>query len=313
VQEILDQLDSFADSNATILIQGPTGSGKGVLAKALHTRSARNKGPFIRVDCASIPQTLLESELFGHEKGAYTGAVSASPGRFETAAEGTLFLDEIGNINPVVQAKLLGFLEDHTITRIGGTESIIVNTRVIAATNANLGEMVQKGLFREDLFYRLRVIDVHLPPLRDHRDDIPLLVEHFLKEINTRNNLHVKGVSPEVMEGFMVHDWPGNARELFNVLVNLAVHTREGFIDKKPIFHAMAMQPALKKSFIPENVRLQTIMNFAQDRDYFSARECLRILPVSLPTIKRDLQRLVREKELTMEGKGPAVRYFLKQ
>jgi transcriptional regulator with AAA-type ATPase domain len=309
ITELLEKIEGVAQSSASILITGPTGSGKAVLARAVHMRSTRNKGPFVKVDCATIPQNLLESELFGHEKGAFTGAVERRIGKFEAADGGTLFLDEIGNLDLTTQAKLLGFLEDHIFTRVGSHEPLKVDVRIIAATNAPLKDMVEAGLFREDLFYRLMVICADLPPLSERMDDIPLLVDHFLNEINARHRLSIQGVEKPVLEALLRHAWPGNVRELYNVLVNLAVARKKGPLRQAPSFSGLPRARSGRRTYIPETVRRETLLKHAAKAKYFSARDCLNLLPVSLPTIQRDLNRLVRSGKLRIQGKGPAARY----
>ncbi|MBL8024814.1 MAG: sigma 54-interacting transcriptional regulator, partial [Fibrobacteres bacterium] len=309
IGNIIEQLDNFADSKASILIHGPTGTGKGVLANAIHHRSSRKNGPFIRVDCASIPQSLMERELFGHEKGAFTGAFAQSPGKFESADKGTLFLDEIGNIDPATQAKLLGFLEDHTFCRIGGTTPIKVDVRIIAATNADLSSMMRAKTFREDLYYRLRVFDISLPALRDRKDDIPLLVDHFIKEINRKYKLAVSSIEPETMESLMGNDWPGNVRELYNSILNLALSARQGVISGNASAIKQKESTNHKRVFIPDTVRHDRIIDLAKKNRFISAKDCMHEIKVSLPTVKRDLKALTEKGVLTKQGNGPSVRY----
>jgi transcriptional regulator with GAF, ATPase, and Fis domain len=201
-----------------VLITGESGTGKELVAKALHDSSSRARGPFIKINCAAIPKNLMESELFGYEKGAFTGAVGSKPGRFELADGGTLFLDEIGEIPPEMQVKLLRALQESEFERVGGIKTIKVDVRLITATNRNLESEIRAGNFREDLFYRLNVVPLHLPPLRDRRDDIALLVEHIVKKFNERLKKSATGVSPEALERLTAYHWPGNIRELENVL-----------------------------------------------------------------------------------------------
>jgi len=216
--KILSLLPSIAESNSTVLIQGPSGSGKELLARAIHSLSPRKNGPYIVVSCAALPDTLLESELFGYVKGAFTDARRDKPGRVALAEKGTLFLDEIGDISPALQVKLLRFLQEKEYEPLGAVKSQKADVRIIAATNKNLSQLVEQGLFREDLYYRLNVIKIELPPLKERREDIPLLVEHFLKRFNLKMNKRIISVSPEVMDLFMRYDFPGNIRELENAL-----------------------------------------------------------------------------------------------
>jgi two-component system, NtrC family, response regulator AtoC len=218
MQAVFDLARTAARSNSTILILGESGTGKELLARAVHAESPRSGGSFVAVSCAALTETLLESELFGHEKGAFTGAAMRRKGKFEMAEGGTLFLDEIGDISSKLQLDLLRVLEDRHFFRVGGSESIHVDVRIIAATNRNLQKAVADGSFREDLFYRLNVIPIHLPPLRDRLEDIPLLVEHFLEQLGAEMNRRVDQVATDAIGILMAHTWPGNVRELRNVL-----------------------------------------------------------------------------------------------
>jgi len=218
VVDVLALASKAADSSATVLVRGESGTGKEVIAEGIHYAGKRRRGPFIRVNCGAIPGTLLESELFGHEKGAFTGAVKRKLGKFELANHGTILLDEIAEMDKNMQVKLLRVLQQKEFDRVGGEETIKVDVRVIAATNRNLEEMVKKGEFREDLYYRLNVIPIILPPLRERVDDIPLLVEHFIEKISAESGKAVRGITPEAMDLLMHYRWPGNVRELENVM-----------------------------------------------------------------------------------------------
>jgi DNA-binding NtrC family response regulator len=222
MQRVLELAQVAARSNSTILVLGESGTGKEVVARAIHAESGRGEGPFVAVSCAALTETLLESELFGHEKGAFTGAVARRKGKFEMAHGGTLFLDEVGDISPKLQLDLLRALEDRRFHRVGGSEPIEVDVRVIAATNRDLRRAVADGSFREDLYYRLDVIQVRLPPLRERKEDIPMLVEEFLERLGAELQRSLR-VSPDAMAGLLAHDWPGNVRELRNVLERGAV------------------------------------------------------------------------------------------
>jgi DNA-binding NtrC family response regulator len=215
---VFEQVRVVAPTKSTVLLSGETGTGKGVLAKLIHRHSNRREVQFIGVHCGAIPDTLLESELFGHEKGAFTGAVRRKLGKFELAHGGTIFLDEIGTITPAAQIKLLQVLQDRTFQRVGGETLIETDARIIAASNADLGEMVEKGLFRNDLYYRLNVFPIVIPPLRERREDIPQLTEIFLKQMNRFNHRGIHYVHPRVMEAFGRYPWPGNIRELQNLV-----------------------------------------------------------------------------------------------
>ncbi len=216
--KIFELIKVVAPSSATILINGKTGTGKEVVARALHQQSPRRNNLFIATSCAALPESLLESEIFGHEKGSFTGAVERKKGKFEAADKGTLFLDEIGEINPNTQIHLLRALEEKKITRVGGNEEFSVDVRVIAATNKNLKTLVQEGTFREDLYYRLNVVTLDLPPLMERQEDILPLAEFFLKKFSKENNKNLKILSPEVMEFMLNYSWPGNVRELENMI-----------------------------------------------------------------------------------------------
>ena len=222
MQEVFESVHRVAPSRANVLLRGESGTGKELIAKAIHYMSPRSGGPFIKFNCASIPEGLLESELFGHEKGAFTGAISMRKGRFELADRGTIFLDEIGDLPITLQPKILRVLQEKEFERVGGEKTLKVNLRLIAATSRNLEELVSREKFREDLYYRLNVVPVYLPPLRERRVDIPVLVEHFLKKYNEENNRSVK-ITPEVLGVFMDYDWPGNVRELENTIERLVV------------------------------------------------------------------------------------------
>ena len=230
MQDVIATAASVAKSNATVLIRGETGTGKELIANVLHYNSDRAKGPFIKVNCGALPEGLLESELFGHVRGAFTGAVEDRKGRFELAHKGTIFLDEVGSMSERLQAKLLRVLHEREFERVGGTETIPVDVRVIAATNMNLEEQMAKGAFREDLFYRLNVIPILIPPLRERREDIPFLVEHFLEKYNKEYGKAVSKTSREVMDALLEYPWPGNVRELESCIERAVVMSTSGTI-----------------------------------------------------------------------------------
>jgi DNA-binding NtrC family response regulator len=223
VQEVLVKTEQMAPVSSTVLIQGESGTGKELVAKALHDLSPRRGKPFIAANCSALPESLLESELFGHEKGAFTGAAERRLGRFELADTGTIFLDEIGEISQAIQVKLLRVLETRTFFRVGGTQPIKVDVRVVAATNRNLKEAVAVGDFREDLFYRLNVLTGYLPPLRERREDIPLLVRRFIREFSAQHDRTFKGITHEAMQRLVAAPWPGNVRQLRNLIESMVV------------------------------------------------------------------------------------------
>jgi len=245
MEEALNLVKRVAQSSATVLILGESGTGKELIARAIHYSSARRDRPFVKVNCAALPENLLESELFGHEKGAFTGAVARRIGRFEQADRGTIFLDEIGDLSPALQMKLLRVLQEKEFERVGSNQTLKVDVRVIAATNRNLEEAIKKGTFREDLYYRLNVVTISLPPLRERKEDIPLLIEHFLQKYSAENKKEITSISKEARDLLLNYEYPGNVRELENIIeravvlcrgdtlttLDLPIHLREGKIE----------------------------------------------------------------------------------
>lgn len=227
MQGLLQQIGQVAETDATICLFGETGTGKEVLARVIHANSRRAHGPFVAVNCAAIPDTMFESELFGHVRGAFTGAHQSKPGLFQSAQGGTLFLDEIGEIPRPLQAKLLRALQEREVLEVGATQPTKVDARIVAATNLNLEQAVQEGAFREDLYYRIQVVPLHVPPLRERRDDIPALAHHFLQESCRRINKAIRGFQPDAMQRMMRHPWPGNVRELENVVEKAVILTTQ--------------------------------------------------------------------------------------
>ncbi|MBL8722347.1 MAG: sigma-54-dependent Fis family transcriptional regulator [Myxococcales bacterium] len=240
IQEIYGVLEKVADTPTTVLISGESGTGKELIARALHESSSRNPKPFIRLNCAAIPKDLMEAELFGYERGAFTGAVSSKPGKFELAHGGTLFLDEIGEIPVEMQVKLLRVLQESEFERVGGIKTIGVDVRLVTATNRDLREMIARGAFREDLFYRLNVVSIHLPPLRERTSDIPLLVDHFVRKFNGRLRKQIERVAPDAMQRLLGYEWPGNIRELENVMERAVL-----FCDD-PVLSAKDLSPEVR-------------------------------------------------------------------
>lgn len=230
MRPVFETIRKISGSDVTVLITGESGTGKELIAKAIHYNSPRNDRPFLALNCAAIPDSLLESELFGHEKGSFTGATARKIGKFELAAGGTLFLDEIGDMNLATQAKILRVLQEKEFQRVGGSRTLTSTARIISATNKNLIEAVQEGVFREDLYFRLNVIPVYLPPLRERREDIPLLLNHFIQVANARFDKKVKGVSPEVAEIFIRYPWPGNIRQMENVIHRSTILAEDDWI-----------------------------------------------------------------------------------
>jgi len=239
LKEVLDKMKLVAPSRATILIEGESGTGKELIAQAIHQASPRARAPFVAVHCAALSESLLESELFGHERGAFTGAIERRVGRFESANGGTLFLDEIGEISSSTQVKLLRFLETKSIERVGGSKPIELDVRLVAATNRNLEQMVREGKFREDLFFRLNVVRLLMPPLRERRDDVPLLLAHYIKIFSEENGVPPLTVEPGALQTLQAYSWPGNVRELRNFCENAVVLRRGGSLteyDLEPKF-----------------------------------------------------------------------------
>lgn len=231
MNEVFDRIDLAAESDATVLITGPTGTGKELVAEAIHLQSARSKGPFVRVNCSALSENLLESELFGHVKGAFTGAVTERQGRFEAAQGGTILLDEIGDLSPHIQLKLLRVLQEKTIERVGDTKPVDVDVRVLAATHRDLRELVQKETYRQDFYYRIKVFSIDVAPLMDRPDDIPLLCNTFIERFNNQTGKAIQGVTDEVMHLFMRYCWPGNVRELEHAIEHAFVTCRGSMIE----------------------------------------------------------------------------------
>jgi len=235
MEEVMSLVVRVSESDATVLITGESGTGKELIASAIHYNSKRAYKPFIKVNLSALPETLIEAELFGHEKGAFTGAERRRIGRFEAAKGGTIFLDEIGDLPPGTQVKLLRVLQEREIERLGSNIPIKVDVRIIAATNQNIESLVESGNFREDLYYRLNVIRIHIPPLRERREDIPLLAEHFIKHFSERENKEIKGLTKEALDLLMRYDYPGNVRELENIIERAVILTRDQYITTKDL------------------------------------------------------------------------------
>lgn len=296
MRRVFDLLPQVAASDATVLIQGETGTGKELLARAIHTMSPRKNKPFVPVNCGALPDTLLESELFGYVKGAFTGAGKDKPGRFALAEGGTVFLDEIGDISPALQVRLLRVLQERTYEPLGGTQTRHANVRIIAATHRDLAALIRKGLFREDLFYRLNVVKLDIPPLRKRKEDIPLLVEHFVARFNRRQGKSIAGVAMDVMALLMAHDYPGNVRELENLIEHAFVLCREGAIGARHLPEEfMGRDPApAPAGNIVEAVRgaeSQTILESLR-RNNFNRLAAARELGLHKSTLFRKIKAL---------------------
>ena len=234
LRRVLNDVKTVAATDAAVLIQGETGTGKELIARAIHNLSSRRQHALVRADCASIPAGLLESELFGHERGAFTGAITRSIGRFELADKGTLFLDEVGNIPLELQSKLLRVLQEQELERLGSTRTVRLNFRVIAATNRNLSQMVEQGLFRSDLYYRINVFPLEVPPLRDRTEDIPFLVWHFARKYALRMNKEIETIRTQDMDSLVNYQWPGNIRELQNLIERSVILSSDAALDPSP-------------------------------------------------------------------------------
>ncbi|HDQ03808.1 MAG TPA: sigma-54-dependent Fis family transcriptional regulator [Deltaproteobacteria bacterium] len=233
--KLLETVAQVSPTEATVLISGESGTGKEMIANAIHFNSERKEAPFVKINCAALTETLLESELFGHEKGAFTGAERRREGKFIQAQGGSLFLDEVSEMSKAMQVKLLRVLQEREVTRVGGAEVIKIDVRLIAASNKDLKEEIQKGNFREDLFYRLNVVFLHVPPLRQRKEDIPLLAQHFLESFAARNKKEIRGFTPRAMEKILAYAWPGNIRELMNAVERAVVLSRSDFVDAEEI------------------------------------------------------------------------------
>ncbi|HLH04522.1 MAG TPA: sigma-54 dependent transcriptional regulator [Bryobacteraceae bacterium] len=259
MQQVFHTIQQVAPSKAAVLVTGESGTGKELVARAIHQLSPRRTGPFVAINCAAMPETLMESELFGHEKGAFTGALERRAGCFELAQHGTLLLDELAEMPSGTQAKLLRVLEDSRVRRLGGKSEISVDVRVIAATNRNLDEALKKGDLREDLFYRLNVFQINLPPLRQRLNDLPILTETLIAHLNRKHGSNVTFASPEVLEAFRRHSWPGNVRELRNVLERAVIMAGEGAIHMAHLPYDFGAAPGSRPAaqvFEPDGVRL---------------------------------------------------------
>jgi transcriptional regulator with PAS, ATPase and Fis domain len=249
MREMLDLVRRVSPTESTVLITGESGTGKELIAREIHRHSLRCLAPFVVVDCGALVETLFESELFGHVKGSFTGAHETKHGRFEVADGGTIFFDEISNIGLNIQAKLLRVIQEREITRIGSSKPIKVDVRILAATNEDLAEAVRNGKFREDLFYRLSVVPIHLPSLRERKEDIPLLVEHFLRKYNKKAKKNIEGVSPRAIKALTEYGWPGNIRELENTIERAVVLSKSNGIDMEDLmYHGISASTGLAGS-----------------------------------------------------------------
>ena len=268
MQHLFATLELVSESDATILVVGESGTGKELFAKAVHSLSNRNKGPMVTVNCGSLPDTLLESELFGYKAGAFTDAKKDKPGRIALAENGTLFLDEIGDVSNLLQVRLLRVLQDKVYEPLGSTKTEKANVRIVAATNKNLEHLVKKNLFREDLYYRINVVKLILPPLRERKEDIPLLAEHFIKKFNILRGKEIQGASPEVMDTLMAYDYPGNIRELENIIEYATVVSQNSLIRFKNLPENIRLLSEHKVKTGPKDIDEKTFSLDAMEKDF---------------------------------------------
>lgn len=298
IMQIFEMIKAVADTDSTVLISGNSGTGKELVAKALHYNSKRTNKPFIALNCGAISENLIESELFGHKKGAFTGAISDKEGFIKAAEGGTLFLDEISEMPPQLQVKLLRAIQEKEYTPVGTTISLPVNVRFIASTNRNLQEYVSQGKFREDLFYRLNVVDIHLPSLKEREGDIPLLAEHFLDKYRKQMNKNIKGISNDAMRALMNHEWKGEIRELENVIERSVIFCNEDFINVKnlPVQFQSATEPT---DFSPSGSLDESVKRFekeiitrALEANEFNKEKTADTLQVGLSTLYRKMKEL---------------------
>jgi DNA-binding NtrC family response regulator len=295
MQEVYELIDLISRSDATVLITGENGTGKELAAKAIHQQSHRHRGPFIVANCSAYSPTLLESELFGHERGAFTGAIRQRKGRIERSHGGTLFLDEIGDISAATQVLLLRFLQDHCFERVGGERPIEADVRVLAATNRDLRRLVEAGRFRDDLYYRLNVISIHLPLLRERKVDIPLLAGHFLKKYNEKEGKHVVTFAADAMEALMEYEWPGNVRQLENAISHALILAQGDVIRRRHLPRFLRESAATSVSTsLAENER-HLILRVLQETNW-NKHDAARRLQVSRSTLYSKIRRYGLEK-----------------
>jgi DNA-binding NtrC family response regulator len=302
MREVYKTIGAVSTSRASVLIHGESGTGKELVARAVHSCSADRSKPFVAVSCTALSRELLESELFGHVRGAFTGAIADKVGRFELAADGTLFLDEIAEVAPQLQVKLLRVLQERTFERVGELRPIALRARIIAATNANLEQLVRAGQFRSDLYYRLKVVEIGLPPLRERMDDLPLLVQSLLRKINREQSKRVTQISLEALARLRGHDWPGNVRELENTLTRAVVLARGAVLESDLL--ALAQAPALPRAPAEQDVlSLREVERRHIARALLSTgwnkRRTCALLEISRPTLDRKIEDFQLKPETT--------------
>lgn len=333
MRQVYAIIEKVAQTRASVLVTGESGTGKELIAKAIHFNSTRRDKPFISVNCSALPETLLETELFGHERGAFTGAITRRKGRFELAHNGTLFLDEVGDMSPALQVKLLRVLQEMKFERVGGTTTLQVDARLVAASNRDLRREVEIGRFRQDLYYRLKVVHIEVPPLRDRRDDIPLLVHHFLKKVAQANGLPAKGVSHEALKYLYQYDWIGNVRELENVIERAVILCDGAEIRPQDLPEELFQKrlPGVTEEATGEsqngpelagdsdllpylglNQRQVKAINFIKKNGYITNDYYIQINQISDRHARRDLSQLVEIDIVERVGRGRSTRYVLK-
>ncbi len=297
MMKVYEAVRQIAPTRGSALIRGETGTGKDLIAQAIHNNSPRRDAPFVKLNCANLPEALVESELFGHVSGAFTGAVQKRTGRFEVADKGTLFLDEIGELSLPLQAKLLRVLEQQQFERLGDNRTITVDVRLIAATNRPLEKMMETGQFRDDLYYRLRVVSIEVPPLRDRREDIPLLANHFLKEARETHGKAVEGISRKALDVLMRYDWPGNVRELKNIIEGMVIMSRAGSaldLHDVPAYLRHTTTPEVSEIRIPTGVTMKDVERIVIEETMkltgHNKEACARTLGIGLRTLYRKLK-----------------------
>ena len=304
MQKLFDMLRDVSESSATVFIQGPSGTGKELIARAIHYNSPRSGNSFIKTNCAALPEGLMESELFGHEKGAFTGAIKTRMGRFEAAHEGTLLLDEISEMSPGLQAKLLRVLQEKEFEKVGDVHSVKVDVRVIATTNKDIKEAIKEGEFREDLYYRLNVIPIIIPPLKDRKTDIPLLVQHFIAKYNDEHHKECKGITNDALNYLMSLDWPGNVRELENLVERAVILSKTDELQITDFSANMTDDASKTSGIIPfnENISIreaekQLIISTLK-RTNFNRTKAAEILDISVRTLRNKLNEYRQNNEI---------------
>lgn len=302
MKELLDMLAMVAPTEATVLVTGESGTGKELIAKAVHAGSPRKNGPLVVVNCAALAESLLESELFGHEKGAFTGADRRREGRFQQAHRGSIFLDEIGEISQAMQAKLLRAIQEREVQRVGSDKPVSVDVRIIAATNRDLRKEVEEGRFREDLFYRLNVVTLRVPSLRERKEDIPLLAQHFLTRFAEKNRKKLKGFTPQAMDALLRHDWPGNVRELENAIERAVILSLGDYVSERelPLLVVGEISTEMQPHFVQggdrslEDVEREAILA-TLDKTGGNKSETARVLGITRATLHKKLRQYGRE------------------